>query len=105
MKHVDSTITFSRRFKSLGRIDTELACQVNQSEQYWISLLQRLVSVIKFIADRGLAFRADDENVGSPRSTNVGSPRSTLSKREDAVLLVTGFVTVSQIANHCQISC
>jgi len=29
-------------------------------------LLQRLVFVIKFIAERGLAFR-DDENVGSPR--------------------------------------
>jgi len=28
--------------------------------------LQRLVSVTKFIAERGLAFR-DDENVGSPR--------------------------------------
>jgi len=29
--------------------------------------LQRVVSVIKFIAERGLAFR-DDENVGSPRN-------------------------------------
>ena len=48
------TITFSRRCKSFGRIDTELASQANQYEQYWKSLLQRLVSVIKFIADRGL---------------------------------------------------
>ena len=29
--------------------------------------LQRLVSVVKFIAERGLAFR-DDENVVSPRN-------------------------------------
>jgi len=28
--------------------------------------LQRLFSVVKFIAERGLPFR-DDENVGSPR--------------------------------------
>jgi len=28
--------------------------------------LQRLVSVLKFISERGLAF-SDDENVGSPR--------------------------------------
>jgi len=48
MKHVHTTVTFSRRCKSLGRIDTELACQVNQSEKYWKSLLQRLPSVIKF---------------------------------------------------------
>jgi len=32
------------------------------------SLPQRLVSVMKFAADRGLAFRGDDENVGSPRN-------------------------------------
>jgi len=51
-EHVDTTITFSRRCKSLGRIDKKLACQVNQSEKYWKSLLQRLASVIKFIADR-----------------------------------------------------
>ena len=28
-----------------------------------------------------------------------------ISKNEDAMLRVIGFVTVSQIANHCQISC
>ena len=53
MKHVDATITFSRRCKSLGRIDTELAYKVNQQEQYWKPLLQRLVYVVKFAADRG----------------------------------------------------
>jgi len=68
MKHLDTMVMFNRRCKSLGRIDTEIACQVNQYEEYWKSLLQRLVSVIKSIADRGLAFRADDENVGSPKS-------------------------------------
>jgi len=26
-------------------------------------------------------------------------------KKEDAMLLVTGFATVSQIANHCQMPC
>ena len=29
--------------------------------------MQRLVSVVKFVAEQGLAFR-DDENVGSPRN-------------------------------------
>jgi len=53
MKHVDATITFSRRCKSLERIDTELAYKVNQQEQYWKPLLQRLVYVVKFAADRG----------------------------------------------------
>jgi len=30
---------------------------------------------------------------------------SKISKKEDAMLLATGFATVSQIANHCQIPC
>jgi len=40
---------------------------------------------------------------------NIGLPRNVLQKifqnKEDAMLPVTGFATVSQIANHCQISC
>ena len=59
--------------------------------------LQRLVSVVKFIAERGPAFR-DDENVGSSRKLFQAK-----LKKEDAMLLVTDFATVSQIANHCQI--
>jgi len=35
--------------------------------KYWKSLLQCLVSVVKFIAERGLTFR-DYENVGSPKN-------------------------------------
>jgi len=67
MEHKDASITFSRRCnESLWRIDTELASQFSQCQQYWKSLLQRS-SVVKFIAERGLASR-DDENVGSPRN-------------------------------------
>jgi len=52
-----------------------------------------IASAIKFIAERGLMFR-DDEN--------VGSPKNTFKKRK---LLVSGFATESHIANHCQLSC
>jgi len=64
-----------------------------------------LVSVVKFIAERGLAFR-DDENVGSPRkfSKKFSELFSSKIPKQDAMLLVTDFATVSQIANHCQIS-
>jgi len=80
------TITFSRGFKSLGIIDTELACQVNQCDQHWKSLPQPMVSVIKFIADRGLGFRGDDENVGSSRNFF----QANFQTKEVAMLLVTG---------------
>jgi len=59
---------FIRRCKSLGTIDMELACQVNQCEQYWKSLLPATFGFCQFIAERGLALRGDDENAGSPRN-------------------------------------
>jgi len=70
--------------------------------------VQRVVSAVKFIAERGLAFR-DDENVGSPRRVFKKKFQSIFQakfqKKEDAMLLVTDIATISQIANHCQISC
>jgi len=59
-----------------------------------------LVSVVKCIAERGLTFR-DKENVRSPRNVF----QAKLQKNEDAMLLVKGFATISQIDNHCQLSC
>jgi len=66
-----------------------------------------LAPVVKFIAERGLEFR-DDENVGSSRKFFQKFfqilIQAQFQKKELALLLVTDFTTVSQIANHCQIS-
>jgi len=67
--------------------------------------LQRLVSVVKFSAERGLAFRGD-ENDGSPESFSKNCSKlfsSKYLKKEDAMLPAIGFAKVLQIANHCQI--
>jgi len=67
-----------------------------------------LVSVVKFIAERGLAFR-DDENVGSSRKffQNIFKTffQQNFKKRrcDAAMLLVTDFAAVPQIANRCHI--
>jgi len=61
------------------------------------------MSVVKFIAERGLAFRGN-ENVGSPKKFFQKIFRTffkKILKKEDAVLLVTGFAPVSHIANYC----
>jgi len=56
MEYMDATIAFSVKYEKLGRIDTELACQVNQCKRHWQSLLSAtLASVINFVAQRGLA--------------------------------------------------
>ena len=39
-------------------------------EQYWKSVLEHAVSVIRFIAERGLAFRGDNELIESPGNRN-----------------------------------
>jgi len=66
--------------------------------------LQHLVSVVKCIAERGLTFR-DDENVGSPKKffqTIFKTFQSSIKRCEAS----SGwFATVSQVANHCQMSC
>jgi len=69
--------------------------------------LQRLVSVVKFSAEQGLALRGD-ENVESPESLSKKFYKTffkQILKKEDAMLSATGFATVPQIANHCQIPC
>jgi len=58
--------------------------------------LQRLLSVVKFIAEPGVACE-DDENVVSPRKFFQKIFKTffkQISKKEDAMLLVTGFATV-----------
>ncbi|KAL4084120.1 hypothetical protein QTP88_027955, partial [Uroleucon formosanum] len=59
-----------QRGKVTGRIDQELAMQELQQIEYWRKILRIIVSTIKFIAERGLAFRGDNEIVGSPRNGN-----------------------------------
>ena len=69
-EHIEATIAFSRMSKVTGRIDAELAREVERLENYWKSVLERVVSVIQFIAERGLAFRGDNELLGSPKNGN-----------------------------------
>ena len=41
-----------------------------QMEQYWKTVLEHAVSVIKFIAECVLAFRGDNDLIGSPGNRN-----------------------------------
>lgn len=68
--HLESVMTLVQRGKVTGRIDQELAIQEAQQIQYWQKILRIIVSTIKFIAERGLAFRGDNEIVGSSRNGN-----------------------------------
>ena len=49
---------------------SDLVKQINGEKQYWREVLRRVVSVIKFLGERGLAFRGNDEMPGSPLNGN-----------------------------------
>ena len=53
-----------------GRVDVELAQQAEQVENYWRSVLKRLIGVIKFSCERGLALRGENEIMGSAANGN-----------------------------------
>jgi hypothetical protein len=38
--------------------------------EFWRNVLRRVVAVLKFLAQRGLAFRGENEIIGSPQNGN-----------------------------------
>ena len=52
-------------------------------EQYWRSLRKRLVCVLKFTRERGLALRGDDDSIGSPHNVNYLGMLELLAEYDD----------------------
>ena len=59
--HKTAVTTWISRANSAGRIDREIVKQVDTERVYWRNVLQRVIETVKFIAERGLAYRGDDE--------------------------------------------
>ncbi|XP_050061579.1 uncharacterized protein LOC126551671 [Aphis gossypii] len=68
--HLNSVINLAVRSKELGRINNELIKQSEDVRSYWRNIIKRLVSVITFICERGLALRGKNEIVGSSKNGN-----------------------------------
>ncbi|XP_047132636.1 zinc finger MYM-type protein 1-like [Hydra vulgaris] len=66
--HRNATITFSQRVQVRGCVDS--VEQYRQECAYAKSVLERVVSVIKLFAERGLAFRGHTEILGSSSNGN-----------------------------------
>ena len=71
---------YCTRHKQTGLIDSELMRQVQQEQLYWRQVLERLVAVIKYLATRGLAFRGQNEIIGSQLNGNYLGALELLSK-------------------------
>lgn len=68
--HREAMIALRTRKLRGGTVDTALVKQYEDEVSYGRELLKRLVSVIKFLCERGLAFRGKDELVGSVHNGN-----------------------------------
>uniref|UniRef100_H2YLA9 HAT C-terminal dimerisation domain-containing protein n=1 Tax=Ciona savignyi TaxID=51511 RepID=H2YLA9_CIOSA len=68
-QHLDAMAALCAR-KSSSQIDSDLVKQYEGEVQYWQELLRRLVSVVKFLCVRGLAFRGNNELIGSSNNGN-----------------------------------
>ena len=51
-------------------VDCCLQIQFNKEKEYWIKVLRRVVPVVKFLSSRGMAFRSENENIGSQHNGN-----------------------------------
>ena len=68
--HRESVLKVFELAKEKSRIDAGLVAQYKSESQYWISILERIVEVIRFLAERGLAFLGHDEKLGSKSNGN-----------------------------------
>lgn len=68
--HLEAILALNHRERKIGFLDHQLQKQISELSSYWRKVLKRVVSTIKFIAERGLAFRGDNEIICSPRNGN-----------------------------------
>lgn len=68
--HLLNDITYKQRMKHENSIDESFE-NTDQNEMiYWRKVLLRIVEVIKFLGSRGLAFRGDNQKLGSKQNGN-----------------------------------
>ncbi|XP_050302052.1 zinc finger MYM-type protein 1-like [Anthonomus grandis grandis] len=67
---IDSLNVYTSRQLKRGKINDELEKQINCKKDYWVEVLRRIISVIKFLASRELVFRGTDERFGEKRNGN-----------------------------------
>lgn len=67
--HRKAVLTWLARTQVRG-IDAGLQAQLKDETNYWKEVLRRVVAVIKFLSARGLAFRGENETLGSVHNGN-----------------------------------
>jgi len=68
--HRESVLKFNHRCEHSRHVDRQLHAQIAEEKKYWTEVMRRVVAVIVFLAERGLAFRGSQEILGSKHNGN-----------------------------------
>ena len=68
--HRTALISFINRQCQKQCIDATLKQEISKEKLYWEKVLERIVEVVRFIFERGLAFRGENEQIGSEHNGN-----------------------------------
>lgn len=68
--HRHSMLTLLHRTKNVGTVDASLRRQRDAEGKYWKDVFRRIVAVIKFLSEKGLPFRGNDEHLCSSSNGN-----------------------------------
>lgn len=78
--HRDAISSFYLLTNKVARVDQKLMEQLEEETTYWEKVLDRIIEVIKFLAERGLPLRGTDEKLGSPHNGNYLGVLELLAK-------------------------
>ncbi|GCB86071.1 hypothetical protein scyTo_0026691 [Scyliorhinus torazame] len=70
MEHKRVMLCWITRKSNKKAVDQQLEEQMKKTIQYYFEVLKKVVAVIKFLSERGLAFRGHEEKWGSPNNGN-----------------------------------
>lgn len=70
MQHLHNYLAYKSRANEAKTLDLAFVRQQNIEGKYWRDVLLRVVSAIRFLAKRGLAFRGSNETLGSSQNGN-----------------------------------
>ena len=79
-EHRNCMLIYCTRHRQTGQINSKLIHQFQAEQSYWQQVLERIVAVVKFLAARGLAFRGQDEKIGSRLNGNYLGVLELISK-------------------------
>lgn len=68
--HLKAVYDFTLRASSCGLVSGSLKKQMEDEVSYWRKIIQRVIDVIIFLAERNLAFRGENKTIGKPNNGN-----------------------------------